>query len=141
MVTAVTTARTSSIIPLWIAIGVLTLIVVSLIIYSAVLGTRRIDPSTCPRAVGEFGVRTRQTTTILRRCNTTGGGGGTGTDPCVFTANDLKAAIDRCDVLIDICDAFVYNSTTRSMAIVDTNTPTTGGNDDLYTRQFPRASG
>lgn len=137
---------------LWTIIVILFLAVIGLIVYSAFLGTQRINPQQCPKALGTFGVQTSRTAVTLNRCATGRSGlqavapgmvlpvnagnatnAQSGSSPCVFAVTDLASAINQCDSLANICSAFAY--TNGSMRIIDPATITTG-TEDLYLRQI-----
>jgi hypothetical protein len=116
---------------LYVIMGVLAAIIVVIVIYLIVKSSRCIDADQCPIAAGNFGVNVKRKVTIINKCGVSGLG------PCTFPAETLSDAIDLCNGLINMCDAFIYSSDNKSMSIINPTTTQLNGVNDLYTRQYP----
>lgn len=95
----------------------------------------RIDPKNLPTITTEYGVKAGESFTPLTKCGTGGN------EPCTFTSNNLREALQRCDAFIN-CDAVSYNANSRLAHFVDPSSPS---NRDLqvntYVRQVPLIPG
>lgn len=92
------------------------------IFYTYLLSTR-IDPSSCPKSIGDYGVIAGQTGNVLNTCN----------GPCKFLVPSLTSAVSRCDG-DDRCRAFYYDG--LNMEYIELGSPLmTAMRGGLYIRQ------
>ena len=110
----------------WIGLaGFLLLLLLIITIFYTYLFSTRIDPSSCPKSIGDYGVIPGQVGTMLTTCN--------GDKACQFNVPDLLSAVTKCDSDPQ-CQSFYYDGTT--MQYIQLNSPLrTASPGGLYIRQ------
>lgn len=103
-------------------------------IFFAYLKSDWVERKNCVAPTGEFSVEPgTDVSTVLELCPDSS----SGNDQCIFTVNNLLDATRICNQKADICNKFVYNSTSSQMKIVSLKgIPSQSGSDfNTYTRQ------
>lgn len=114
----------------WIILSIifLLMIITSIIVIAYCLYL--LGPTPAPVCFGGFGVQTRTGGKVLTRCGTNR------LTVCAYhNIGGLNGAIKQCNLWADICNAFIYDATLDTMAIVDQNNIFTSTQTDLYVRQ------
>lgn len=112
-----------------IAVFVLLFVItIIMVVWNGFLLSERIHPSNYPAAIGDYGIQTRKSASVLQKCNAN--------NPCVFPAESLQSAIDQCDSRAEICKSFIYSDVNNSMSIIDDSKPLEKGTDNVFTRQI-----
>jgi len=85
-----------------------------------------VPPGLCPINAGNYGVQPNTNGVVFQGCS----------GPCVFAAENLASAIQRCDADFNRCSSFAYH--TGTMSYIDMSQPTHSEvGVDLYGRQVP----
>lgn len=121
----------TTIIILYVIISIFILFIIGLIIINVYISVTYVSPEKIPKISGQFGINTFQQTSIISKC------GESKTEICTFSdVIDINDAITRCNSDPVNCQAFTYSSVSNRVNFVDPKT-SAGGNENVYTRQFP----
>lgn len=108
----------------WIGlVGFLIIMIFIMTMFYGYLLGNWIDPSSCPKSYGEYGVIPGVIGNIVNKCN----------GPCEFTIPNLVDAVFKCNSDKN-CEAFYYDG--KYMKYIEINSPFTSANPGgLYIRQ------
>jgi hypothetical protein len=113
----------------WIILSVVFLLIIigAIIVIVYCLYLLNEKPAVC---FGSFGVQPRTGARVLNQCAPNR------RTPCSYhSIGGLQGAIQQCNLLATLCDAFIYDATLDTMAIVDRKTTFSSAVTDLYVRQ------
>lgn len=113
----------------WIILSTIFLLIIIGALIIIVYCLYLLNTSSTTICFGSFGVQTRTGGKILTRC------GPNRRTVCAYhNIGGLHGAIQQCNLLTTLCDAFIYNPTLDTMAIVDPNNTFSSAQTDLYKR-------
>lgn len=110
-----------------ILIFALTIALIFLIIFLPFFNVSNVNPAN--PALGPYALLPRLDGPAVNSC------GQNRATACVFTYQFLSGALNKCDELGNVCQAFSYNEITGRMKVVNPSTTTATANVDVFRKQ------
>lgn len=113
----------------WIIVSISLMIIAIVFIILWVAAVNALHNQVSNICFGPFGVETGVDANPINQCDTNQ------SSPCVFTKGSLADCESQCNSLSNICHAFTFNSSTKTMKIVSGTGTFLSPSVNLYVRQ------